>query len=89
MLVRIVACSVVGIGTLLGFLGNAGAQELDEQEAIAGDLTRLQRTRATIAAAEAEVASLRRRHDALDAEVATVEANLSDRARHLLGISDR
>src|SRR2546429_10332 len=30
MLVRIVACSVVGIGTLLGFLGNAGAQELEK-----------------------------------------------------------
>ena len=67
----------------------AGARQLDQEEVMSGDLARLQQVRAAVAAAEAECAALRHRRDELDSEMASLEAKLSNRARQLLGVSDR
>jgi hypothetical protein len=65
-----------------------GARQLDQTEAISGNLDRLRRARAAVAQAEAECADLRRRRDALDAEMAALEARLSQRTRQALGVAD-
>jgi hypothetical protein len=66
----------------------AGARELDETETMPGALSRLRQARAAIAQAEAECVDLRRQRDALDAEMAALEARLSRQTRQALGVAD-
>ena len=63
----------------------AGLRQLQQEETSDQDIVTLQQTRTTVAALEAEQARLRARHEQLNAEIAALEAALSERTRQLLG----
>ena len=62
-----------------------GLRQLQQEETNDQDIVILQQTRTTVAALEAEQAHLRTRHEQLNAEIAALEAALSERRRQLLG----
>lgn len=64
----------------------AGCDELDAEEKLDGDLTRLRDLRTRIAASNAEQARMRERQAELDARIAELEGRLDARTRELLGI---
>ena len=61
-----------------------GLRQLQQEETSDQDILALQQTRTTVAALEAEQASLYARHEQLNAEIAALEAALSERTRQLL-----
>ena len=63
----------------------AGLRQLQQEETSDQDIVLLQQTRTTVAALEAEQAHLQARHEQLNAEIAALEAALSERTRQLLG----
>ena len=63
----------------------AGLRQLQQEETGDQDILTLQQTRTTVAALEAEQAGLHARHEQLNAEIAALEAALSERTRQLLG----
>jgi hypothetical protein len=62
-----------------------GLRQLQQEETADQDILTLQQTRTTFAVLEAEQASLHARHEQLNAEIAALEAALSERTRQLLG----
>src|SRR5262245_52884193 len=65
---------------------NAGIQELDHEEKIEGDIVRLRQLRSSLAQLEVENAHLREERLQLDAQIAAIEARLSQETRQELGI---
>ena len=63
----------------------AGLRQLQQEETSDQDILTLQQTRTTVAALEAEQARLHARHKQLNAEIAALEAALSEHTRQLLG----
>jgi predicted RNase H-like nuclease (RuvC/YqgF family) len=66
----------------------AGLRQLQQEETSNQDIVLLQQTRTTVAALEAEQAHLQARHEQLNAEIAALEAALSERTRQLLSTQD-
>src|SRR5581483_11328875 len=60
---------------------DAGIQELDREEKIEGDIARLRQLRASLAQLEVENTRLREERQQLDAQIAAVEARLSQETR--------
>lgn len=67
---------------------NAGLKQLHQEEVIPGDLTALRQAKVQVAALEAGNARLQAQRQALDAEIAALEARLDDRTRQLLNAKD-
>ncbi|HLK61738.1 MAG TPA: hypothetical protein VKU00_34650 [Chthonomonadaceae bacterium] len=63
-----------------------GIKELDREEKIEGDMARLRQLKANLAQLEAENTHLREERQQLDAQIAAVEAHLSQETRQELGI---
>ena len=63
----------------------AGLRQLQQEETGDQDILTWQQTRTAIAASEAEQARLHARHEQLHAEIAALEAALSERTRQLPG----
>jgi septal ring factor EnvC (AmiA/AmiB activator) len=66
----------------------AGLRELEAGESYPGDLEELRRLRAELQRLRAEHAELEAQRAAFDQEIARLEANLSRRAKELLGVED-
>ena len=60
-----------------------GLRQLQQEETGDQDILTLQQTRTTITALESEQARLHARHEQLNAEIAALEAALSERTRQL------
>lgn len=66
----------------------AGAQELDAEENLDGDIEELRRMKQVIASLEAEHTQLAAQKARLDAEIMVLEAKLDPRTRELLGVGN-
>ena len=64
----------------------AGLRQLHEEESIMGDIAALRESRAKVAALKTENAQLHARREELEAEIAALEAALSERTRQALGV---
>jgi hypothetical protein len=66
----------------------SGLREMHDEEELAGDLSSLQEVREAVATLDAKCNELLERRGELKADVARLEARLSDEERRRLGIQD-